>query len=319
MEGLRSFLSWLSWILEWVALAALGCLGFALDVELSTGEASRRLFLQRAIEWCHAHATEAGVFLAVFILLVRFFRWICREKSEEAEIVDRLISDALEKFRRSVFRDIPENEPHDYNRVTVFRHHKLLWRVYPFRGIGNPWGWGRWPWSGWLAVAYRSGHVTQAGGAIFLAPDDPNDTEGVAGMGWRCDACRVGGEGDRLPDLGDVEYVGFFRRYWFQLQKHFGRGRNSHAARFLETSERVEMYSKRTLCSESFVWRRIKRGRLNPTSILAIQLRDSRNAAWGVLVMDSCNGIECIDTNEKAFRMAFTTLTKELQRLQVLQ
>jgi hypothetical protein len=63
-------------------------------------------------------------------------------------------------------------DPVHYHRVTLFRYKK--WRLC----------WRMWPWSGWLVPVVRSGHTTLNHRTCFLAPDDADKTEGVAGHCW---------------------------------------------------------------------------------------------------------------------------------------
>ncbi len=317
MEGLRHFLRWTSWILEYVALVFLGSLGFALDVD--TGEGHEERFLKGLVTWSQENATEVGVGLATFVFLTRVVRYWCREKSPESEVVERVIGDALEKFRSAVFGAIPEDVPDDHIRVTLFKHYKLFFMVRPFRGFLIPWGWGRYPWSGWLAVAYRTGHVAQTGGAIFLAPDDAQHSEGVAGMAWRCGKCQVGIASPLPPDLSSVRWRGWATRLWLRAKMRIFGGDVGDVADYVADCAIVEEYAKLTQCSSKFVWQRIRRGRPNPTSIVAVMLRDHNNRPWGVVVMDSCTETRCSETNAQSFRAALTTLKKELIRLDVLR
>ena len=75
-----------------------------------------------------------------------------------------------------VFSDVTSHPKH-HHRVTLFK------RGWKFRYW--PWGWGRWPWVGWLSPIARSSHTTQKANVCFIAPDDdPDKAEGVAGMAW---------------------------------------------------------------------------------------------------------------------------------------
>lgn len=91
----------------------------------------------------------------------------------------------LDDFRNKVFSDAGSDYQH-HHRVTLFRH--LRW-VFVRR---------RWPWSGWLCPVERSGHTTQVSKALFRAPDEADDSEGVAGLGWCANgALKI----DKLPEL----------------------------------------------------------------------------------------------------------------------
>lgn len=62
--------------------------------------------------------------------------------------------------------------PLHHHRATLFRF--VRWR----------WCLRRWPWSGWLVPIERSGHATRRSSVAFLAPDDADQAEGVAGQTW---------------------------------------------------------------------------------------------------------------------------------------
>lgn len=49
-----------------------------------------------------------------------------------------------------------------------------------------------------------------------------------------------------------------------------------------------------------------------PTEILAVRIVDLKRNRWGVLVMDSCNNVRCIDTDEEEFVTALEKLISKL-------
>lgn len=67
--------------------------------------------------------------------------------------------------------------PYHFDRATLFQRRAfyLPW---------NPKRWRRWPFSGWLVPFERSGEATRHRGSCFLAPDDGDRAEGVAGQTW---------------------------------------------------------------------------------------------------------------------------------------
>jgi hypothetical protein len=95
-----------------------------------------------------------------------------------------LVQTVLDQFRARVFSS-DSDDLHEH-RVTLFRH------------VGWCWCLRRWPWSGWLVPVARSGHTTQRTDALFMAPDDAERAEGVAGKTW---ALRRTVFIDRLPNL----------------------------------------------------------------------------------------------------------------------
>lgn len=84
-------------------------------------------------------------------------------------------------------------------------------------------------------------------------------------------------------------------------------------------SSKVKQYAELTHTSENFVWKRLKAGKLCPTSILGVQIINHNKEPWGVLVMDSSNEIECIVTTEIRFKAELTTLQNKLQSLGVFE
>jgi hypothetical protein len=159
----------------------------------------------------------------------------------------------------------------------------------------------------------RSGHQTQSVGTVFLAPDDAEHCEGVAGQAWRRRAYRVGRGENKLPDLRGIVHVGYPQAIWWSIRNLVGKPPEQLAA-FARDKETIRNYAEATHCSPRFVWQRIKRKRRCPTSMLAVELRDRDKEPWGVLVMDSCNDFECIDSDSREFRTALTKLTDWLQK-----
>jgi len=165
---------------------------------------------------------------------------------------------------------------------------------------------------GWLVVLNRSGHVTQTATTAFLAPDDAPNAEGVAGPAWRRGALRVGRGDARLPDLSNCRYYGMWSRCWHGIRARMG-SRATAVLAFEAVRSRVEQYAELTNTSKKFVWDRLRLKKPCPTSIVGILIRDHQKEPWGVLIMDSSNDYECIDTTEQKFRHALTTLMNKLQ------
>lgn len=67
--------------------------------------------------------------------------------------------------------------PYHFDRATLFRRRRFYLPLNPKR-------WRRWPMSGWLVPFERSGEATRHRGSCFLAPDDGDRAEGVAGQTW---------------------------------------------------------------------------------------------------------------------------------------
>lgn len=308
--GFRQFCVGLIFVFEWSSLGLLGGLGFALDIALPK-PGDDPIFLQLLVTWAQEWPTQIGVTLTFLVVLTRTLRWFLKTKTPEQKIIDRQITEALDKFRKVCFGNIPNNEPEDHNRVTLFKHVQWKWWVWPFKSVLSPWGLWRWPWSGWLVVTHRSGHVTQSATAIFLAPDDAPHSEGISGQAWRRGAYRVGKGDAKLPNLNGVDYVRFLWRCLLTLRRWLG-STNPTVVEFEEVSKRVKEYAKATTTTRRSVWQRIKKKKVCPTSLLAVPIHDRNNERWGVIVMDSCNSHECVDTDSPAFRKNLKLLTKTL-------
>ena len=232
---------------------------------------------------------------------------LVRETTDAQRILNKLIDESLDKFRSAVFPTVPKTEPTANNRVTVFKHVRWKWLV--FRSIW-PWGFWRGPASGWLVFVRRSGHTTQASSTVFLAPDDPEHAEGVAGRAWKGDASiRV----RDLPVLSNVAYAGKMWKLYHWMRACFLRQPTQSWLRHLGNVSEVRKYCDSGNVSERWVWRKIKNKQGLPVSVLATPLDTADNERWGVLVIDSSNEFDCIGEDGEQFRRAFQNLRKQLR------
>jgi len=144
------------------------------------------------------------------------------------------VHELLNDFRNKIFSDAGSEYQH-HHRVTLFKHSRWVWCVR------------RWPWSGWLKPIERSGHTTQSSRALFRAPDNSDDCEGIAGLAWCANgALKV----DKLPDLN--------------------------------SAEALQDYSKRTGVTVSYLQENLPKSR----SFYAVRV-EVKGDPWGVLVIDS--------------------------------
>jgi hypothetical protein len=146
---------------------------------------------------------------------------------------------------------------------------------------------------------------------LFLAPDDATHAEGVAGMGWRGAEKRVGTGQTKLPDLNHAAYIGRLRRAWFFFRRLVGWN-DMNVGAYQKLCDDISTYAQLTATSTESIWSRLRCRKKTPTSILAVALPDHRSQPWGVLVMDSCNVFECIDTKDPIFRTALRELCRKL-------
>lgn len=194
----------------------------------------------------------------------------------ESRWLRSLVQAALNKFADHVFDGLDGDVHH--HRATLFRRVVFHWRYWP-------WGGGRWPWSGWLIPVSRSGHTTQKSRSFFLAPDDADRAEGVAGKVWVRD--------DRIAirDLPSLT-------------------RDSPDAIVAE-------YAKRTWTPEVWI-----RARLAQNGVLACAFCgfpvEVKGKKWGVLILDSRQADAQIapDTDQELanFQMTAHVLGKLLER-----
>ncbi len=308
--GLKQSVRWLFWLIEVLSFGLLGWIGYALD--LDKGKSGP---LGTVIDWTGANAAWLIFLLAVCVIVARSVKWGLAEKTPEAKIIDSLIDKALDDFREKCFPGILQNEPLDNNRVTIFRHVQRRWWIRPGRSLFWPWGRGRWPWSGWLEVAYRSGHATQSKGTVFLAPDDAHQAEGIAGEAWRgVSSTRV----RNLPDLSKIRYIGHMKVAWLRWRESRGSSAGE-VVNYARARDNIKTYAEVTKISERCVWQRIRRKRKLPISMCGVPIENRNGNLVGAVVLDSCNSIECIETELRPFRTAFRRLVQSLQELGALE
>ncbi|QDU42697.1 hypothetical protein Mal52_11640 [Symmachiella dynata] len=300
--GVRHFAKKLAWFIESAAFVALGWISYSLGMK-----ADDNLFgplIGKTNECAPLLVLGSGA----VIIAARMIRYFFADPTEAEKIIANCVNDALNNFRRKCFPDLPENTATDLNRVTIFKHYRWVWSVSPRRLWYRRWGKGRFPGSGWLVLLHRSGHTTQTSSTMFLAPDDsPQYAEGVAGQAWRGTTIRV----RSLPNLENIKYRSVFFVIWYRMCV-FAKKQNGITRSYEEDCKLVNAYAEATYTSGRIVWQRIKSGKRSPTSILAIPLESIDSRGWGVIVMDSSNKFECIDTEDRRFRLALSELNTNL-------
>jgi hypothetical protein len=148
----------------------------------------------------------------------------------------------LNMFRDRVYQESFPGDPIHHHRVTLFKHVQFSTRI------------NAWPWSGWLVPMARSGHTNQKSNSIFMAPDDADKAEGVAGIAW---ASKRTESISQLPKIDA----------------------SSDQSLLLE-------YSKATNVDIKVVKLRIQRLRSNPRSLIAIPIEVGNRVKW-IIVLDS--------------------------------
>lgn len=173
------------------------------------------------------------------------------------------IHSILNEFREHAFRAETTGDPLHYHRVTLFKHVRMKWWLSheSWRSRFWPWGKGRYPWSGWLVPVARSGHTTKSSSTVFLAPDDADHAEGVAGKTWALNSTLPV---SKLPNLQDSP-----------------------------NQEQIADYSRRTFASEDWLRTRLGNDKPLPQSLHGIPV-EVKGKPWGVLVLDSrsANGVK---------------------------
>src|SRR6185295_12478314 len=103
-----------------------------------------------------------------------------------------LVHTLLTQLQKNVFQEQEETDPQYNHRVTLFLKRRWVWALC------------RWPWSGYLVIAERSGQSTIKSQTRFLCATekDPGKHEGVAGQTWVAEHILVVAD---LPDLQGEE------------------------------------------------------------------------------------------------------------------
>ena len=108
----------------------------------------------------------------------------------------------LEEICNLAFNADTTEDPVHYHRVTLFKYKKRKYWIPLAKPRGtSPWGKGRGPQSGWLVPVLRTGHATQKTSTVFLAPDDADNAEGIAGRAW---SQRGTAYAPDLPEVSDL-------------------------------------------------------------------------------------------------------------------
>lgn len=301
--------AWIPW-LQYPIIAFMAWVGWCLDFEKLP---NNKIYSDAIVETQDA-APDLVLWGAIVWVVVKLFSWMCGPKHPSELIIERLATSALDEFRRSVFPSIEDStEPDHHNRVTLFQHKKLLQFPSPWRSFFWPWGFGCYPWSGWLIAISRSGHVTQNLRSAFYCPDDGESGEGLASKAYFKGACRT----SKLPKLSRNESSHILSTWLYRLCRYF-KFTGQKCEKFNLFWSKVEVYADMTGTSRFSVWKRVRKKRACPNNMLGIRLENSHNEVWGVLTMDSSNDIVCIDSNSSQFRTALTRLTKKLRNMGVI-
>jgi hypothetical protein len=250
----RTFWSWVYYLslrIHWAAIASTVAVGAILKTEPQRWEWAPPL--HDGFAWVQVQAWW-------LLLVIGIVGGIGKYSSSIAgpPWVWESVQMVLDRFRREAFRRAEEDAIHQH-RVTLFKKTNWLWWVWPPRGACCwwPWGAGRGPRSGWLVPIVRSGFTTQRTNTVFLAPDDADNAEGVAGVAWSKQKVYPI---SKLPDL---------------------LADPSPAA--------IAEYARQAKVSENWIRMRLKQGKPCPRSMCGIPVEVGGDV-WGVIVLDSRDG-----------------------------
>lgn len=195
----------------------------------------------------------------------------------------RQVQAILDQLQATLFG--AKAKPHEH-RVTLMKHRRFVWRCGSWRQ--TPWWWpwgGRLPWSGWLVPISRSGFATKKTQSAFLAPDDADHAEGIAGATWQLSTTGV-----QLPPVENLCDL-------------------SEAS---STDERKD-YAARAYCSDSWIeW--VVRTKRRVARSYAGRPVEVSGRPWGVIVIDSRNPtLPSPDEIDKATRWAAKLLDAVLR------
>ena len=204
-HGLRGYIYRALSILQWIA----GIVWVTIGASIKT-DPSRWQLVSDFLIWLQQYAWVTVPSLTVALGLMQLVRlmigppWIW-------DTVHYL----LDRFQGYVFEG--ESGPLHHHRVTLFRYTRVrFWLCH-------------WPWSGWLVPVERSGHTTRRSRTTFLAPDDADQAEGIAGQTWAQNRVVVV---NGLPDINEnppcdvlAEYARrtWIAEAWLQKQSQHAR------------------------------------------------------------------------------------------------
>lgn len=235
---------------EWTAIAAIALLGGSQKVNPSNPPSWLPLpaFVISKIQTSLA---SAGPIAAAVLVVTRFAR-----AQIGHPVTWRQVQAILDQLQRDLFGT---DGPGHHHQVTLIRRNGWALLAGPWRRKWHaPWGKGRWPRSGWLVPVARSGHGNKNTRCVFLAPDDHDGAEGVAGAAW-----ALGKSGAMHSPIEDLP----------ELNRD-------------TTPEDRKLYAKLTYVPKEWVEWRIRRGKICARSYAGRPI-EVNNEMWGVLIIDS--------------------------------
>ena len=192
------------------------------------------------------------------------------------------IKGILSGFQKEAFSDVGEGELADHHRITLYRYYSFyLWPRRRGAFLLWPWGWGNYPWSGWLIPMVRAGPES-AGATVFLA-SDAQRFDGVCGAAYFQQSATLEVAG--LPEITKGS-----------------------------SEADIKNYALRTFASEELVKRRLRRDHPCARYFLAHRI-EVQFKKWGVLMIDTmAEKIPTPTVNQHRFKQIKDVLGHLLRR-----
>ena len=212
-----SFCYYSSLVLQWICVGGLVLFGGAQALNSGRLDTIRwGVVVVETIAWLNRWGTVALPTLPVLLVLGH---WTCHIIGPPW--VWGAIHAVLNEFREHAFHATGVRDPLHYHRVTLFRFCRCRWLfpLHSWRSVCWPWGVGRWPWSGWLVPVARSGHTTKTRSTIFLAPDDADCAEGIAGQTWTTNTTLPVSNLPLINEEASPEDIGFYAQQTFVTEQ----------------------------------------------------------------------------------------------------
>jgi hypothetical protein len=261
-------------VVQWLSIVVIAVFG---GVKLLTPSSEWHAVTREVVNWVHSWGV---VVIPAFTSILAFAK--AGASTIGPPWIWKLIDEIIDELRDHVFDG--QDEALHHHRVTLFKHVRSNLRLIlgPWRSPYWPWGKGRHPWSGWLVPISRSKHTTINSKTVFLAPDDADNAEGIAGHTWARDVTLPI---DSLPDVN------------------------------ADPSEaNIQEYSNRTWVSVEWVRSQVQNGKPLPRSLVGIPIEVSGNR-WGVIVFDSRSPEIKTARVSRQFRLVGLTLGHLLKRV----
>lgn len=198
--------------------------------------------------------------IIVYSIGLQFTLWLVKKFFLSDPKLNEAITAALDNARTFLIDEqYQHTDPEHHHRVTLFKHTGFCYRPRPIRSYW--WFWGRCggkkvrhPFSGWLVPVARSGHTTKNVRSVFLAPDDAEHSEGIAGKAW--------------SQSGPI-----YKNDLIELHSN-------------SNDTNVGRYSKACFIDPQWTRRRLNNRKPRARSYLGFKI-NLNDQAWGVIVVDS--------------------------------